>query len=234
MKSNIPEHIAIIMDGNGRWATQRGMQRSEGHKAGGESVKRAVECCIKAGVKYLTLFSFSSENWKRDKVEISTLMEFFQKALDSEFENLIKNGIRLEAIGDLEKLPMPVRVGLQKNISGTAGNDKLVVTLAVSYGSRGEIVTAAKKLAEQVAAKKLNVDKIDEALFSKTLWTANTPDPDLLIRTSGEMRVSNFLLWQIAYSEIIVCPEYWPDFDENIFNRCLEEYARRDRRFGAA
>ena len=233
MKSDIPQHIAIIMDGNGRWAKQRGLERSDGHKAGAESVKRVVECCIKAGVKYLTLFSFSSENWKRNKVEISTLMELFQRALDSELENLIKNGIRLGAIGDLEKLPMPVRLGLEKNISATAGNDKLVVTLAVSYGSRCEIVTAAKKLAGQVVAKEISVDKIDEALFSKTLWTADIPDPDLLIRTSGEMRISNFLLWQVAYSEIIVCPEYWPDFNESVFNRCLEEYTGRERRFGA-
>ena len=232
MKNSIPKHIAIIMDGNGRWAKQRGLDRSDGHRAGADSVKRVVECCVKAGVKYLTLFSFSSENWKRDKVEVSTLMELFQKALDTELENLVKNGISLRAIGDLERLPLPVRVGLQRNISTTANNDKLVVTLAVSYGARDEIVTATKKIASQVANKELSLDKIDEQLFSKSLWTADIPDPDLLIRTSGEMRISNFLLWQIAYSEIVVCPEYWPDFNEDIFNRCLDEYARRDRRFG--
>ncbi|MDR2337842.1 MAG: isoprenyl transferase [Deltaproteobacteria bacterium] len=229
-----PKHVAIIMDGNGRWAKARGLERTEGHKAGAESVKKIVEACIKNGVQYLTLFSFSTENWKRDKHEVSTLMKLLQEALDSELDNLMKNSIRLKAIGDLERLPLPVRIGLQKNISATAQNNKLEVVLALSYGGRDEIVKAVQKIAAQVKNKEIDIADINQELFSKVLWTADMPDPDLLIRTSGEMRISNFLLWQLAYTEIVVCPEYWPDFSEEVFERCLAEFTKRERRFGNA
>ncbi len=227
-----PTHIAIIMDGNGRWAQARGLERTEGHKAGAEAVRKVFQSCVKNGVKYLTLYAFSTENWKREKTEVSTLMSLFQRALTEELDNLIEKGVRLRAIGDLDRLPLPVRLGLKKNIESTKHNDKLNVTLAVSYGGRDEIVQTTKSIAQQVMENKIAIADINADLFSQNLWTTEIPDPDLLIRTSGEMRISNFLLWQLAYTEIIVCPEYWPDFDENIFNRCMEEYSKRNRRFG--
>lgn len=220
------------MDGNGRWAESRGQKRIEGHKAGALSVRRVVEECRRNGVRYLTLFSFSSENWSRERTEVDGLMGLFKQYLESELSSLIENDIRLRAIGDLSRLPLPVRMALNRDIERTKDNVGLDLILAVSYGSRDEIIAASKKLAKLVKEGKLDPDEIDGAAFSSALWTHDIPDPDLLIRTSGEMRISNFLLYQLAYSEIVVAPELWPDFDEAVFNRCLEEYKKRERRFG--
>jgi len=220
------------MDGNGRWAQSRGLKRIEGHRAGATSVRKVVEECRRQGVRYLTLFSFSSENWGRAKEEVDGLMGLFKQYLDSELSELIDNGIRLRAIGDLARLPLPVRTALHRDIERTSENTGLDLILAVSYGGRDEIVQAAAKLATLARDGKLDPRSIDSAVFSSALWTHDIPDPDLLIRTSGEMRISNFLLFQLAYAEIVVAPELWPDFDEEALKRCLEEFRKRERRFG--
>lgn len=230
--SELPRHVAIIMDGNGRWAKQRNLARLEGHRAGTKSVRRVVEACLKLGIPYLTLFSFSTENWQRSTEEVSGLMELFCEYLDSELQELSDNGIRLLAVGDLARLPTQVSAALARDIAETRNNAKLTLVLAVSYGGREEIVSAAKALAEKAMRHEVELDRITPTEFSKLLWTKDLPDPDLLIRTSGEQRISNFLLWQLAYSEIVVAPELWPDFDEDCFERCLDEYRRRERRFG--
>ena len=228
----VPQHVAVIMDGNGRWAEQRGLPRVEGHKAGALSVRRLVEEARRMGIRYLTLYSFSTENWKRAPEEVGALMSLFHQYLQSELPGLIKNGIRLRVIGDLRRLPFAVRRVLSKAVKETARNEELDLVLAISYGGRDELVFATKKIAAKVAKGEIALRNITSATIDGHLWTAGVPDPDLLIRTSGEMRVSNFLLWQIAYSEIIIVPEYWPEFDSAIFHRCLEEYSGRERRFG--
>lgn len=220
------------MDGNGRWAKQRGLERIEGHKAGADSVRRIVRECRRLGVRYLTLFSFSTENWQRSSDEVSGLMELFRVYLNSELPTLVDNGIRLRAIGDLARLPFSVRSVLHRDIERTKQNTELQLVLAVSYGGREEIVAATRKLAKRAAEKKISADDITADDFARALWTDDIPDPDLLIRTSGEMRISNFLLWQLAYAEIVVTPALWPDFNEAEFQACLDEYARRERRFG--
>ena len=225
-------HLAIIMDGNGRWARERGLPRIEGHKAGVDSVQKTVEFCRRRGIRYLTLFSFSTENWQRAPEEVSGLMQLFRHYLDTELSRLNENNIRLRAIGDIERLPFHVRTALNRNIEKTKNNTELTLVLAVSYGGREEIVAAAKTLAEKVAKGTIAPADIDNQLFASALWGADFPDPDLLIRTSAEMRISNFLLWQLAYSEIVVAPEFWPDFNEQTLERCLKEYAARERRFG--
>jgi len=227
-----PQHIAIIMDGNGRWAKERELERIDGHKAGAKSVRETVEVCRRLGIRYLTLFSFSTENWQRSKSEVGSLMELFQQYLHSELDSLSKNGVRLRAIGDLTRLPFAVRSALHKDLEKTKNNTGLDLILAISYGGREEIVHACKSIAEQVSEGKLNLDEIDCNTVQNSLWAPDVPNPDLLIRTSGEMRISNFLLWQLAYSEIVVIPEYWPDFTEEILNRCLSEYNARERRYG--
>lgn len=225
-------HIAIIMDGNGRWAEARGLERIEGHKAGARSVGKVVEECARRGIPYLTLFSFSTENWKRDTKEVGSLMDIFKHYLDSELSTILENNICLKAIGNLDRLPLAVRTALKRNIEASKNNTALTLVLALSYGAREEILKATQAIASKVASGKLKVDAVDEKTFARHLWTDGIPDPDLLIRTSGEMRISNFLLWQLAYTEIVVAPELWPDFDENALGRAIYEYEHRERRFG--
>ncbi len=230
----LPRHIAIIMDGNGRWAAARGLPRVAGHRAGAKSVRTTVEACRRLGIRYLTLFSFSTENWQRTREEVGNLMSIFKEYLESELRDpeLLRNGVRLRAVGDLDRLPRPVRMLLNQVIERTSTNVGLDLVLALSYGGREDIVHAARKVAEQVSAGTLKPSEITTELFSRALWTGDIPDPDLLIRTSGEMRISNFLLWQLAYTEITVLDEFWPDFDEKVLQSCLDDYQRRERRFG--
>ncbi len=230
--NDVPRHVAIIMDGNGRWAESRNLARLEGHRAGAKSVRKVVEACLSLGVSHLTLFSFSTENWNRAPDEVSGLMKLFSDYLNSELADLLKNGIRLHAIGDLARLPLFVRKALFHDMEKTIKNDKLMLTLAVSYGGREEIVAAAKEACRQVENKEIAITDLTVNYFESLLWTKEMPEPDLLIRTSGEMRISNFLLWQLAYAEIVVTKELWPEFDENSFRRCIDEYRTRERRFG--
>ena len=230
--SRIPAHVAVIMDGNGRWARRQGLPRIEGHRAGARTVRMVVEQARRRGIKFLTLFAFSTENWQRPPDEVSLLMKLFIQYLEGELEELLKNGIRLRAMGDLRRLPGPVRELLERNIARTQHLQGLNLVLAVSYGGRDEIVRATAKLAEAARSGKLNPQQLTEENFREFLDAPDIPDPDLLIRTSDEMRISNFLLWQLAYSEIVVTPKLWPEFGEEEFSRCLEEYARRTRRFG--
>ena len=230
----LPKHIAVVMDGNGRWAKERGEPRLHGHRAGARSVRLMVEQCRKWGVRYLTLFSFSTENWNRSADEVFGLMALFKEHLEAELKDgeLLRNGVRLHAIGDRTRLPLPVRQLLAKVERYTESNDELHLVLAVSYGGREDIVNGARRLAEQVKKGTIRPEEITVERMSSTLWTAGIPDPDLLIRTGGEMRLSNFLLWQSAYTELVVIPEYWPEFSEAIFERCLGEFQERERRFG--
>lgn len=234
MTGLLPRHIAVIMDGNGRWANRRGLLRFEGHKAGAEAARKTVEFCRERGIRYLTLFSFSTENWHRPAREVSSLMALFKHYLDSEIDKLLDNDIRLRAVGDLERLPTAVRSSLKRDVERTKDKTGLDLIIAISYGGREEIVAAARKLAAKARDGLIRPEQIDSADFASALWTADIPDPDLLIRTSGEMRISNFLLWQLAYSEIVVAPELWPDFGKDTLDRCLQEYSRRERRFGLA
>lgn len=229
---SFPQHIAIIMDGNGRWAQERSLPRLEGHRAGAKSVRKVVEECRRLGIRYLTLFCFSTENWQREEEEVSGLMQLFAHYLKTELSNLLENNIRLRAIGDIGRLPAAVQEALAEVISKTEHNTGLDFILAISYGGREEILAAAKTVVSKVQSGEIALEQVTSQLFASCLWTSNLPDPDLLIRTSGEMRVSNFLLWQLAYAEIVVTPEYWPDFDQDSLKRCLSEYGRRERRFG--
>jgi undecaprenyl diphosphate synthase len=228
-----PNHVAIIMDGNGRWAHARGLPRIEGHRRGAQLVRTAVECSIKFGIRYLTLYSFSSENWKRPVREVEDLMGLLRRYLLSEIADLHKNGVRLRVIGDRDELSTDIVKLIEEGEASTAGNDKLDLIVALSYGGRSEIVSAIRKIAEKVEAGQLTSGDIDECVLEAHLETANIPDPDLLIRTSGEQRISNFLLWQIAYSELVFLETLWPDFSEKDFLMAINEYQRRERRFGA-
>jgi undecaprenyl diphosphate synthase len=228
-----PNHVAIIMDGNGRWAQARGLPRIEGHRRGAQSVRTAVECSVKFGVRYLTLYSFSSENWKRPVREVEDLMGLLRRYLLSEIADLHKNGVRLRVIGDREDLSDDIVKLIEEGEATTAGNDKLDLIVALSYGGRSEIISAIRKIAEKVEAGQLTSGAIDECVLEAHLETADIPDPDLLIRTSGEQRISNFLLWQIAYSELVFLETLWPDFSEKDFLMAINEYQRRERRFGA-
>ncbi|HMO16888.1 MAG TPA: isoprenyl transferase [Oligoflexia bacterium] len=225
-------HIALIMDGNGRWAKSRGLERVQGHRAGSRAVKSVVEACVKYGISYLTLFSFSTENWNREKSEVSALMGLLSEYLDSELPDLMKHNIRLRVIGDITRLPAMLQKALKRTIKLTSANTRLNLVLALNYGAREEIIMATRRISDEVVAGKIVSDDINQDIFSRFLWTGDIPDPDLLIRTSGEMRISNFLLWQLAYTEIVVVPEFWPDFNEEILLRCLDEYKSRERRFG--
>ena len=227
-----PTHVAIIMDGNGRWARRQGKPRIEGHKAGAESVRRIVEACSEFGVRYLTLYAFSTENWRRPPREVAELMRLLERFLAERLEDLERHDIRLNAIGDLERLPLPVRRGLSRVMEATRDNSSGVLTLALSYGSRAEIASAARRLAEDVAKGVLSPEQIDEEALAARLYTADLPDPDLVIRTAGEMRLSNFLLWQASYAEIWVTDKTWPEFDADLFRQALDDYGRRERRFG--
>ena len=229
---SLPRHVAIIMDGNGRWASDRGRPRIFGHQAGRKSVRECVEGCRELGVEVLTLYTFSQENWHRPKAEVQALMAFLEGTLREEREELKKFGIRLGAIGRLADLPGPVRAALDETIAYLADGRKMLLNLALSYGGRAEIVDAARAAAGAVASGTLTPEALDEAAFARYLYTADLPDPDLLIRTSGELRVSNFLLWQLAYAEIYFTDLYWPDFDQEQLFKAVREYQRRDRRFG--
>jgi undecaprenyl diphosphate synthase len=227
--SRIPHHVAVIMDGNGRWAAQRNLARVEGHRAGAKSVKEITETSARVGVKILSLYAFSKENWKRPKSEVATLWRLLVDNLKKEDKVLLENEFRLRVIGQREGLPLGVTRQLKRVEEMTKNNKRLQICLALNYGGRAEIVDAARKL---LIDKKIEPAELDEQTFSQYLYTAGLPDPDLLIRTSGEFRVSNFLLWQIAYSEIWITPDYWPDFRRTHFLRALVEYQKRERRFG--
>jgi undecaprenyl diphosphate synthase len=228
----IPQHIAIIMDGNGRWAKRRGLPRVAGHREGVNSVRDIVEACAQLGVKYLTLFAFSTENWKRPKDEVNTLMKLLIKALRDETDKLHENNIKLTAIGDISSLPKPVQKELEEAMEKTKNNTAMVLNLALSYSGRWEIINAVKKIARKIKSGKIKVDDIDEKLFSNFLETSSIPDPDLLIRTSGEFRISNFLLWQLAYTEIYIANCFWPEFRRRHLYEAIRDYQRRERRFG--
>ena len=230
---DIPRHIAVIMDGNGRWAKERGLPRREGHRAGAESVREVTDACIELGVEYLTLYAFSSENWNRPEAEVKALMGLLDRFLADKAKDLKKQNIRLMAIGQLDRLPAKTRSLLDKIIRETEGHQAMTLVLALSYGGREEIVSAARSLAADAVAGKLKPDDIDATLFASRLHTAAIPDPDLLLRTSGEMRVSNFLLWQISYAEMVIVKKFWPDFRRNDLIEAVKEYQRRHRRFGA-
>jgi undecaprenyl diphosphate synthase len=231
-KASLPRHVAVIMDGNGRWAKQRGLPRIEGHRQGAESARTIIRTAGELGVKYLTLYAFSAENWNRPKDEVDALMKYLIHYLKTETPELNKNNVRLEVIGQIYRLPENVQEPLKKSIATLSKNSGLTLVMALSYGSRIEIVDAVRRIAEKARDGKLEPEDINEEVISQHLWTRNIPDPDLLIRTSGEMRVSNFLLWQISYAELVITPTLWPDFREPQFFDALEEYARRHRRFG--
>ena len=231
-KASLPRHVAIIMDGNGRWAKQRSLPRIEGHRQGAESARTIIRTAGELGVKYLTLYAFSAENWNRPKDEVDALMKYLIHYLKTETPELNKNNVRLEVIGQIYRLPENVQEHLKKSIQTLSKNSGLTLVMAVSYGSRIEIVDAVRRIAEKARDGKLEPADITQEVISQHLWTRNIPDPDLLIRTSGEMRVSNFLLWQISYAELVITPMLWPDFRKPQFYAALEEYARRHRRFG--
>ncbi len=226
----IPQHIAIIMDGNGRWATERGKERSYGHQAGVESVRRITSECTRLGVKYLTLYTFSTENWNRPADEVAALMGLVLTALEDEL--FMKNDVRFQVIGDIDRLPEVVQKKLQETIDHTADNQAMTMVIALSYSSRWEITKAVKEISTLVAEGKAKADDINEDFISKHLVTSFMPDPDLLIRTGGELRISNYLLWQIAYSELYFCDTYWPDFAEADLHKAIASYQSRQRRFG--
>ena len=231
--TRLPRHVAIIMDGNGRWARGRGLPRVMGHRAGIKSVRAAAEIAREVGVEFLTLYAFSVENWKRPTGEVSTLMRLLNEFLRRELSTLMKNEIRLNVLGDFAGLPEIVRRHLERVMEETRENRKMVLNLALNYGGRSEIVHAARRVAEQVKAGKLKLSQLNEEIFSRFLYTDGQPDPDLLIRTSGEQRISNFLLWQISYAELYITPKLWPDFGKADFLDALRDYQRRERRFGA-
>lgn len=232
MDKKIPRHIAIIMDGNGRWARRRGLPRSAGHKAGIKSVRVVIGACRELGIKVLTLYAFSIENWKRPKKEIDLLMNYLKDFLEKEREVLNRNDIRLMAIGRLEGLPESVRQRLKETVEATKANRGLILNLALNYGGRQEIIDATRRIVEDIREGRQTTSRIDEEVFSKYLYTADLPDPDLLIRTSGELRVSNFLLWQISYTEVYITSKHWPDFRKRDLMKAIGEYAKRGRRFG--
>ena len=231
-KEKLPRHIAIIMDGNGRWAKKRDLPRIEGHKAGVKAVEDVVVACRELGIEALTLYSFSEENWNRPKLEIDLLMDLLKEYLVKELPRMRKENIRFNVIGNIQKLPSLVQKFIRNNIKITKNNDGLILTLALSYGSRDEIVTAVKKIARDVQEKKLDPDRISEKDFTDYLYTNGLVEPDLLIRTSGEIRLSNFLLWQIAYAELYFTEVLWPDFRGNDLLKAIIEYQKRERRFG--
>jgi undecaprenyl diphosphate synthase len=231
-RSRLPRHVAVIMDGNGRWAEQRGLSRLHGHRVGKESVKAIVEQSRQLGIQYLSLFAFSTENWNRPPREVDGLMTLLRKYLASELGKMMRHQIRLQAVGSLRKLPPAVREALRSAIAATRNNTGMTVILAVSYGGREEIVRAARSLARRVQRGELEADRITEDVFAQQLGTAGIPDPDLLIRTSGEMRISNFFLWQLAYTELYVTDTLWPDFREREYLQALALYQQRERRFG--
>ncbi|WP_309640681.1 isoprenyl transferase [Flavobacterium sp.] len=231
-KDNLPKHLAIIMDGNGRWAKQKGLLRAFGHENGTKSVRVTVECCAKLGIENLTLYAFSTENWNRPKLEVDTLMKLLINSLKNEVKTLTENNIRLHAIGNLDMLPKSAKKELSEVIETTKSNTRMTLTLALSYGSREEIISAVKEISEKVKNNIISIDSIDESIINQHLYTRNLPDVDLLIRTSGEHRISNFLLWQIAYAELYFTPVLWPDFTAEDLYEAIISYQKRERRFG--
>ncbi len=228
----LPGHVAIIMDGNGRWAKQRGKPRIFGHHNGVTSVREAAETAAELGIKYLTLYAFSTENWNRPKLETDALMSLLLQTINKETKTLNKNNIRLNAIGDLQSLPALTRKMLEKAMSNTADNDRMTLTLALSYSARWELLDAVKKIGKQIGEGELDAGDVDQSVFEASLQTHGMPDPELLIRTSGEYRISNFLLWQIAYAELYFSPKFWPDFRKDDLYEALIDYQNRERRFG--
>ncbi len=231
-QQEVPTHVAIIMDGNGRWARARGLPRMIGHQRGADSVRRTVEAAVELGISYITLFGFSSENWRRPADEVKDLMGLLRRYLKNESKDLKKNGVRVRFVGDLTRLPQDIVQQIEVAESLTAEGKSLTLTIALSYGGRQEIVRAAKRLAEKVERGELQPSEIDEPTFEHELLTLGLPDPDLMIRTSGEIRISNFLLWQSAYSEFVFIEKHWPDFSKEDLALAVAEYQRRDRRYG--
>ncbi len=231
-KDNLPKHLAIIMDGNGRWAKQKGFLRAFGHENGTKSVRLTVEACAKLGIANLTLYAFSTENWNRPKLEVDTLMKLLISSLKKELKTLQDNNISLNTIGNIEMLPQSAQKELLDVIEKTKGNSRMVLILALSYGSREEIINAVKKISDKVKNNIISIDAIDESIINQHLYTQNLPDVDLLIRTSGEHRISNFLLWQIAYAELYFTEVLWPDFKEEDLYEAIISYQKRERRFG--
>ncbi len=232
-KKKIPLHVAVIMDGNGRWAKKRGLPRAMGHREGLKSVREIIKTCRELGIKFLTLYAFSAENWKRPKEEVDTLMRYLSEYLDKEVPNFIKNGVRLNFIGRIAGLPDEVKPKIEKSVDAAKGGRTLTLNVALNYSGRTEIIDAAREFARLVREGKAEAEDLDEKMFSGLLNTAGQPDPDLLIRTSGEMRLSNFLLWQISYAEIYITPKLWPDFRKNDLVEAVREFQNRERRFGA-
>ncbi len=232
--SHLPQHVAIIMDGNGRWAKSRGLPRTAGHKKGADALRRALDNCAKTGIRYLTVYAFSSENWNRPSDEINDLMQLLQHYLHHELENLHEKKIRLRFIGDLSRLDADIRGQIQDALKLTEKNNDFHLTIALSYGSRQEITFAARKIARQVAEGKIDINSITEDLFAKNLDTADLPELDLLIRTGGEKRLSNFLLWQSAYTEFYFSDTLWPDFSEDDLTSALNDFIKRERRYGTS
>ncbi|MEN8142378.1 MAG: isoprenyl transferase [Thermodesulfobacteriota bacterium] len=230
--ANIPTHVAVIMDGNGRWAESRGLPRPMGHKHGAESVQEIVRTAGNIGIKYLTLYAFSTENWNRPPLEVQALMGLLKSFLQSELQAIADNNVSLKCLGQKERLPKEVRDVLEKAIEQTRDNDGLTLNLALSYGGRSEIIRAVRQLANDCREGRISADDIDEELLAGHLYTAGQPDPDLLIRTGGESRLSNFLLWQLSYAEIYITETLWPDFRENEFTSALADFQKRQRRFG--
>ncbi|WP_089353983.1 isoprenyl transferase [Flavobacterium sp. ov086] len=230
--TNLPKHLAIIMDGNGRWAKQQGFLRAFGHENGTKSVKKTITTCAKLGIEYLTLYAFSTENWNRPKLEVEALMKILINSLKKELVTLQENNIRLNAIGNLEKLPKSAQKELLDVIDKTKNNTRLTLTLALSYGSREELVNAVRIISDKVKNNIISIDTIDDSIINEHLYTQNLPDVDLLIRTSGEHRISNFLLWQIAYAELYFTNVLWPDFKDQDLYEAIISYQKRERRFG--
>ena len=228
----LPQHVAVIMDGNGRWATSQGLPRIAGHRQGARVLKEILRCCKDWGIGTLTVYAFSTENWGRPPQEVNFLMALFKRVLRTELKEMQKEGVCIKFIGDLSALPQSLQREMQQAMRETEDNQEVYFNVAVNYGSRNEIIKACRNLAQQVQKGELQPEDINESLLEKSFYTSQSPDPDLLIRTSGEMRLSNFLLWQIAYSEIYVTDTLWPDFSPGEFNRALVEYQSRDRRFG--
>ncbi|MBR5895916.1 MAG: isoprenyl transferase [Akkermansia sp.] len=229
---NTPQHLAIIMDGNGRWAEKHGVARAKGHEQGGQTVQRVIDLCLEKGIKWLTLYAFSTENWGRSRIEVTYLMNMLTKYLKERLPEMMEKNVRLHAIGELYMLPKSCRKQLEENMERTKNNTGVNVVLAISYGSRQEITAAARKMAEMVQRGEISPADITPELLSNNLYTAGMPDPDLLIRTSGEMRISNYLLWQISYSELWVTDVLWPDFGREELDKALASFHGRNRRFG--
>lgn len=231
-RARLPRHVAVIMDGNGRWAKKQGLPRIMGHRRGVDTLKDILRCCKDWGIEALTAYAFSTENWGRPLEEVDFLMTLFERVLRQELREMMAEGVQIHFVGNLDALPKSLREEIQRSMAETRSNTGIRFTVATNYGGRQEIVQACREIAEKVQQGHLQPDQIDEALFARHLYTAGNTDPDLLIRTSGEMRISNFLLWQVAYAELYVTNTLWPDFDRTEFHRALSEYQQRDRRFG--